>query len=149
MSRCSGHKKDSKRYYDWMYHAYQDLMAARFLIQDGDLYEPTVFHCQQAVEKSLKSFMLYKAHRLFDGHNITWLCKQAAMLDCGFTPFIEKTVELNKFYIEARYPADIPTIIDEETAQALLNCAESIAGIVCGAVKFDYNSYHKRRVRSS
>jgi HEPN domain-containing protein len=148
MSRSGERKKDSKRYFDWMYHAEQDLMAARALSRRADLFEPAVFHCQQAVEKALKGFMLYKSRRLFDGHNITWLCKQAALTDAAFTPFIEKTAELNKFYIEARYPADIPTIIDGESAQSALQCAEGVAEIAKDALKFDYNTYHKRGVRN-
>jgi HEPN domain-containing protein len=92
--------------------------------------------------------MLYKAGRLFDGHNITWLCKQAALLNPEFTDYIEKTAELNKYYIEARYPADIPTIVGDEFAREALLCAEGIPSVVREALKFDFKSYHKRGVRA-
>ncbi|MCI5904995.1 MAG: HEPN domain-containing protein [Oscillospiraceae bacterium] len=144
MSRSSSHSTDSKRYYDWLFHAYQDLLAAKTLIEDNRLYEPTVFHCQQAIEKSLKAYMLYKTHRLFDGHNLTWLCKQAAMLDSGFTKWIGKSTLLNRFYIETRYPADIPTEIDRSLAEDILAATEEMTDFVCDTIKFDFNSYHKR-----
>lgn len=144
MSRSSSHSTDSKRYYDWLFHAYQDLLAAKTLIEDHRLYEPTVFHCQQAIEKSLKAYMLYKTHRLFDGHNLTWLCKQAAMLDSGFTKWIGKSTLLNRFYIETRYPADIPTEIDRSLAEDILAATEEMTDFVCDTIKFDFNSYHKR-----
>lgn len=144
MSRSSSHSTDSKRYYDWLFHAYQDLLAAKTLIEDSRLYEPTVFHCQQAIEKSLKAYMLYKTHRLFDGHNLTWLCKQAAMLDSGFTKWIGKSTLLNRFYIETRYPADIPTEIDRSLAEDILAATEEMTDFVCDTIKFDFNSYHKR-----
>jgi HEPN domain-containing protein len=132
-----------------MYHAEQDLRAARFLAKDAGLCEPAVFHCQQAVEIALKSYLLFTARRLFDGHNITWLCKQAALSDGGFAPLIEKTADLNKFYIETRYPADIPTLIDADFTAEALACAEDISALVRKAVKFDFNSYHKRGMRKA
>lgn len=144
MSRNNSHKTDSKRYYDWLYHAYQDLLSAKVLIDDRRLYEQVVFHCQQAMEKSFKAFLLYKTHHLLDGHNLTWLCKQAAMLDDEFTGWIGKSTVLNRFYIETRYPADIPANITREFADTVLNDTEQLVDLVCDRIKFDYNSYHKR-----
>ena len=147
MSRNNSHKTDSKRYYDWLYHAYQDLLSAKVLIDDKRLYEQVDFHCQQAMEKSLKAFLLYKSHRLFDGHNLTWLCKQAAMLDSEFTDWIEKSTQLNRFYIETHYPADIPANITRDFADTVLTDTQELVDVVCERIKFDYNSYHKRTKR--
>lgn len=144
MSRRSNHSTDSKRYYDWLFHAYQDLLAAKVLIKDKRLYDSVVFHCQQAMEKSLKGYLLYKARRLFDGHNVTWLCKQAAMLDEGFKQWISKSTSLNRYYIETRYPADIPVDISYETAKEILEATEELIDYSCERIKFDFNSYHKR-----
>ncbi len=144
MSRGNNHTGDSKRYYDWLYHACQDMMAARMLIADKRLYGPTVFHCQQAIEKSLKAFLLYKHRKLFDGHNLTWLCKQAALTDGAFTKWLGKCALLNRFYIETRYPADIPEDITRELAEDILNAAEEMTEFIYDVVGFDYNSYHKR-----
>ena len=79
-----------------------------------------------------------------DGHNLTWLCKQAAMLDDEFTGWIGKSTVLNRFYIETRYPADIPANITREFADTVLNDTEQLVDLVCDRIKFDYNSYHKR-----
>lgn len=144
MSRSSNHSSDSKRYYDWLYHAYQDMLAAKKLIEDKRLYGQVVFHCQQAIEKGIKAFLLYKHHKLFDGHNLTWLCKQAAMTDQEFTKWLTKCAMLNRFYIETRYPADIPEEIDREMAEDILFAADEMTVFICGYIKFDYNSYHKR-----
>ena len=144
MSRKSSHSGDSKRYYDWLFHAYQDLLAARMLITDKRLFNPTVFHCQQAIEKSLKAFLLYKHRKLFDGHNLTWLCKQAALTDQSFTKWIGKSTLLNRFYIETRYPADIPEEIDRQLVEEILEATEDMMDFICDSIKFDYNSYHYR-----
>ena len=43
-----------------------------------------------------------------DGHNLTWLCKQAVKLDGTFARWLSQSAKLNRCYIETRYPADIP-----------------------------------------
>jgi HEPN domain-containing protein len=144
MSRQSSHTSDSKRYYDWLYHAYQDILSGHMLIDDPRLAEQAVFHCQQAIEKSLKAFLLYKTHKLFDGHNLAWLCKQAALLDSGFTPWLSRCAALNRFYIETRYPADIPAEMPVSAAKEILSDTDDIMEYVCDALKFDFASYHKR-----
>lgn len=145
MARSSGKKGDSKRYYDWVYHAVLDRMAAEKLCRDPKLYYTAAFHCQQCIEKALKGFLLYKSHRLFDGHNLTWLCKQAAMLDGGFTQWIDESVVLNRYYIETRYPADIPLEIDSQSMESLMTICGGMLDFICDMIKFDFNSYHKRK----
>lgn len=144
MSRGSNHTTDSKRYYDWLYHACLDIMSARMLMADERLSKPVVFHCQQAMEKSLKAFLLYKHRKLFDGHNLTWLCKQAAMTDQSFTEWISKSALLNRYYIETRYPADIPEEISRELVKEILAATEKMLGVICELTKFDYRSYRKK-----
>ena len=144
MSRESSHTADSKRYYDWLFHAYQDLLAAKILVDDKRLYGATVFHCQQAIEKALKAFLLYKSHKLLDGHNLAWLCKKAAMLEGSFTKWLPECATLNRFYIETRYPADIPIEIERDFADTTLAATDEMVDFVCDEIKFDYNSYHKR-----
>ena len=42
-----------------------------------------------------------------DGHNLTWLCRQAKKYDRGFHQWFDESADLNQCYIETRYPADI------------------------------------------
>lgn len=144
MSRSSSHSTDSKRYYDWLYHACLDIMSARILMEDERLAKTVVFHCQQAMEKGLKAFLLYKHRKLFDGHNLTWLCKQAALTDQSFTKWISKSAQLNRYYIETRYPADIPEEIGMELTKEILEATEEMMEFVCDITKFDYRSYRKK-----
>ena len=55
-----------------------------------------------------------------------------------------KSTLLNRFYIETRYPADIPTEIDRSLAEDILAATEEMTDFVCDTIKFDFNSYHKR-----
>ena len=98
--------------------AYDDYRAVELLRQDSTLNNMTAFHCQQCAEKSLKGYILAKDNQPVDGHNLTWLCKRAIRIDERFTQWLDESAALNKFYIETRYPTDIPTeISDEETAR--------------------------------
>ncbi len=147
MSRSSK-KGDSKRYYDWIYHAALDRMAAERLCGDKVLYYTAAFHCQQCIEKALKGYLLYKSRKLMDGHNLTWLCKQAAMMDSGFIQWIDESAVLNRYYIETRYPADIPMEISADDMQSLIKMSGDMMDFICEATKFDFNSYHKKSRRA-
>ena len=58
---------DSRRYYDWLEHSSQDLIAAKILSEDDRCYRLSAFHCQQAIEKALKAYILLKSDVLVDG----------------------------------------------------------------------------------
>ena len=124
MSRNSK-KGDSKRYYDWIYHASLDRMAAEVLCDDPQLYYVAAFHCQQCIEKALKGYLLFRTGRHFDGHNLTYLCRQAIQLDSKvFSEYLDESAALNDLYIETRYPTDLPFEIDELEVRRYLDMAE-------------------------
>lgn len=141
------HKTDSKRCYDWMFYAYGDIISARLLSTDKRLYSMAAFHCQQCAEKALKAFLLSKNHKLMDGHNLTWLCKQAALVNDGFARWIAESAMLNRYYIETRYPADILLEVDREALEQITVSAEGLLEFAAQQIKFDYASYHKKNVR--
>ena len=58
---------DSKRYFDWLYYAHIDLLAANELMEQPLCYNTVAFHCQQAIEKAIKGYLLYRRHRLYKG----------------------------------------------------------------------------------
>ncbi|MGN1089534.1 MAG: HEPN domain-containing protein [Huintestinicola sp.] len=148
MSR-GNNKNDSKRYYDWIYHAHIDRFSAEALCNDRLLYDAAAFHCQQCIEKGLKGYLLFKSRRLLDGHNLTWLCKQAAMMDSGFVKWLDESAVLNRYYIETRYPADIPLEIDSATMQSLMDMSGEMLDFICEQTGFDFRSYHKKSRKSN
>lgn len=146
MSRAS-RKGDSKRYYDWIYRAALDRMAAERLCGEKELYDCAAFHCQQCIEKALKGYLLFKSRKLLDGHNLTWLCKQAALIDSAFTEWIDESAVLNRYYIETRYPADIISWVDKETLDVLMKISGDMLELICDRTKFDFASYHRKSGR--
>ena len=102
-----------------------DLQCARLLLTyGGDAYN-IAFHCQQAIEKALKGYLLYRTGKHFDGHNLTYLCRQAIRLDPdGFSEYLDESAALNDLYIETRYPTDLPFEINEVEIRRYLDMAE-------------------------
>ena len=144
MTRRRKGASDSCFYYKWLDKALCDLQAARLLLTYGGAHYNIAFHCQQAIEKALKGYLLFKSRPLLDGHNLTWLCKQAAMMDDSFIQWIDESAVLNRYYIETRYPADIPLEINSSTMKSLMNMSGSMMDFICDITKFDFNSYHRK-----
>lgn len=121
---------DSKRYYDWLDCAADDLRAADLLLGEDDTLNAAAFHCQQCIEKALKSYILYKTRGHVDGHNLTWLCRQAVKLDGRFDEWLDESAVLNRFYIETRYPADIPLELNKKAVRRVYGMAEDMFNFI-------------------
>ena len=117
---------DSRYYYKWLEKALSDLQSARILLTWGGDEMAVAFHCQQAIEKALKGYLLFRTGRHFDGHNLTFLCRQATMCDDRFIEYLDESAALNNYYIETRYPTDLPFEITEVQMYKILAMAEDM-----------------------
>ena len=122
---------DSKRYYDWLDRAGEDIQCAHLLTQSDACYNGAAFHCQQTIEKALKAYILLKSDILVDGHNLTWLCKRAMKYDRKFGSWLTESASLNKCYIETRYPADIPLELEYEEVRRYYLMAKDMYLFIC------------------
>jgi HEPN domain-containing protein len=122
---------DSRRYYEWLERAGDDIAAAELLLNSENTLCAAAFHCQQCIEKALKGYILYKTDQHLDGHNLTWLCRQAVKSDRHFEEWLDDSVILNRYYIETRYPADIPLKIDKATVSRAYNMALEMYKFTC------------------
>lgn len=130
MRRPSKGTADSLFYYKWLDKALIDLQTARILYTwDGD-EKMIAFHCQQAIEKALKGYLLFKSGRHFDGHNLTFLCRQAMKFDKIFEEYLDESAALNNYYIETRYPTDLPFSISEPQVISILRMAEDTFSVI-------------------
>ena len=83
----------------WMNKAESDLSASRKSIESKE-FEWAGFQIQQAVEKSLKSVLIFKEDKLFKTHDLIVLGKEAGLpMD-----LIEYCEDLSKLYLHSRYP---------------------------------------------
>ena len=121
---------DSKKFREWLSKSKSDLDAARLLYDyDHDL-SLVAFHCQQAVEKSLKGFILALSGKLVSGHSLLTLVKVAESIDSDFAELKRDCSYLNQYYIETRYPPDIPFEITKSESEECLKIAESILTLI-------------------
>lgn len=136
MGRYRGQRGDSKSYIDWLDKADDDLEAARILKNCKGDNEIIAFHCQQCIEKALKAYLLLKAGRHFDGHSLIYLCRKACDFDESFKQWLDESADLNRYYIETRYPADIPLDINDKHIEKLYNMAFDMFSYIEGKIAF-------------
>ena len=98
----------------WFDKAEADLTAANILFESNPLVLDIVcFHCQQAVEKYLKGFLVFYDVEFPKTHILEYLIKLCSKVDPVFN-----TIELNElsqFAVRARYPHDRYAPEREET----------------------------------
>jgi HEPN domain-containing protein len=111
---------------DWLEKALVDYRSAEILFAyEGD-YGIVAFHCQQAIEKLFKAYILKQAKELIEGHSLVFLCRKAGEYDPLLNNFLKKCAFVNQFYIESRYPADIPMAMEKSEAQECIDIADAL-----------------------
>lgn len=121
---------DTTRFKDWIEKASRDIKAAEVLKENDCGNDMVAFHCQQAVEKLLKAYIIAKSGVIIGSHSLIFLCKEAAKYDIGFKIHIKDCAFVNQFYIETRYPADEPLIVTDEEADECIAISKRIYDIV-------------------
>lgn len=91
-------KKITKK---WLEFANNDLQSAKVLL-DSKAYENAIWHCHQAVEKTIKAIVVEKEIRLRKTHDLIGLVNDAKInLSKSLSEFID---DLNPYYNPIRYP---------------------------------------------
>jgi HEPN domain-containing protein len=118
------------RYQDWLNQAQNDLAWAKHS-QSGGFHAQTCFIAQQASEKALKAYCLFRGFDTIRTHSLYQIVKAL-----GENGLLEKHArELDLFYISARYPDAFPAgapfeIITGDQAERALAAAADILRIV-------------------
>ncbi|ATW28164.1 HEPN domain-containing protein [Candidatus Formimonas warabiya] len=125
---------DSKRYHDWLEKAKRDIKSAKILKQNDCGNDVVAFHSQQAIEKSLKGFLLKHTGQVAEGHSLIYLCKEATNYNIEFKKSLKNCAFVNQYYIETRYPADNPLNVPNEEAEECITIAEDIYKLVMDSI---------------
>ena len=104
----------------WFQKAYNDLITAfhMFMNVHPKQNEISCYHCQQAVEKALKAFLLFTDIEAPYTHDLAMLCQLCIEQDSSFSNYLDDCADLSQYATRARYPDDIE-ITEEETSIAL------------------------------
>lgn len=100
----------------WQEKANEDLLVVERLTDSEIIATSSVcFHCQQAVEKLLKAFLIANGVDVKKTHNIEFLLSECSDIDKDFTDIDPK--ELSDFEVDARYPGDMYIPDEKETLE--------------------------------
>ena len=102
---------------EWVKKGDSDFIAAKTLAPQKGVENQTGFHCQQAIEKWLKAYLIKQGEEIRKIHDLT-----ALVIECEkFDPYFEELESLvegiTDFAVEFRYPGENAT--SEEVKDAL------------------------------
>jgi HEPN domain-containing protein len=104
----------------WLRRASQDMRAAAHgLRADPPLLDDVVFHCQQAVEKSLLGFLVWHQREHPQTHDIAMIGRDCTEIDPTLQLLIQQAAPLSDYAWKYRYPSDEETPSHAETSEAM------------------------------
>ncbi|HEY2800879.1 MAG TPA: HEPN domain-containing protein [Chthoniobacterales bacterium] len=100
----------------WLEKASNDLKTARIIgaAADGPL-DTAIYHCQQAAEKSIKGYLVFRETAFEKSHDVVRLVRQAEAVDDRFAQFLGAAELLTPLAWQFRYPTDL---VGEEPTRA-------------------------------
>ena len=114
----------------WLSRARMDLNTAQAALA-FQRPEPAAacFHCQQAVEKSLKAFLVFQAVEFEWSHRIEYLVNLCVEQDKTFEQIRNSAAPLSDYAVRFRYPAEEADPSPEQAKEAL-DVAQKVYGFV-------------------
>ncbi|MDR3232787.1 MAG: HEPN domain-containing protein [Planctomycetaceae bacterium] len=106
----------------WFEKAKSDLHCAR-VMSNGEQPEWYIacFHCQQAMEKALKAYLVFKDIEPPKIHNLSRLCRMCTEHDKSFAAIFEVCANMSLYLADVRYPDNELCVGETEVKSALEN----------------------------
>jgi HEPN domain-containing protein len=114
----------------WRLKAEEDFTAATILADHGGPPATICFLCQQVAEKYLKGYLLLRRQPPKRIHHLDVLLEDCIALDDSFHGLVDDAVFLKRYYIESRYPDDIPEDVRPEEAVEAIAAASHLRDFV-------------------
>ena len=108
----------------WLAKANDDLRAGGLVLTAAPpLVEDALFHPQQAVEKSIKGFLVWHGRQFRKTHDLREIGGVAIELDATLEPLLRRAARLGPFAGVFRYPTEmgVPTLEEAQEALGLAN----------------------------
>jgi HEPN domain-containing protein len=104
----------------WISKAAADLRAAKHdLVATPPILADATFHCQQAVEKLFKGFLMWHGVPFRKTHSLEELGEQCLDLDAALRDQVDRAVPLTEYAWKFRYPGEPEEPSLEEAEEAL------------------------------
>jgi HEPN domain-containing protein len=115
----------------WLSRAATDLRAAALdLAADPPVLDDLVFHCQQAVEKAMKSLLTWHDEPFGKTHNLESLGEACLRLDSTLRPLVDRAVPLTEYAWKFRYLGEHEGASRDESERALVIAREAFEAIL-------------------
>ena len=112
----------------WVNKAKHDMISAQRLLEiEPMILDTACFHCQQAVEKYLKAYLIYNELPIEKTHDIIFLLNQCANFDPIFATI--DPLDINSYAVNGRYP-DSNLMPEKEEAETYYQLALQIRTLV-------------------
>lgn len=112
----------------WVRIAQENLQMAKLALPQK-LFSPLTYHCQQATEKALKGYHVFKKQPIMKTHDLAKLLETCLVFDRDFEKLRQAVMELNPYSSKFRYPTEFE-IPDEYDAAMAIKYAESVLRFV-------------------
>jgi HEPN domain-containing protein len=127
-----------KQVEDWVLLADSDLRAAEIILKDEHpLTNIIAFHCQQAIEKYLKAFLIEKNIPLIKTHDLIKLNGMINEIE-KLNIDEKKLLVINEVSAESRYPGELGLMPDglptNEEVNKFIEYAKEIKTIICKSI---------------
>jgi len=125
----------------WIIKADHDLGTAKITYFNIPEYLDTVtFHCQQAVEKYLKAYLIFLSISFRLTHDLVYLLELISQKDSDFGEFYDLISELQGYAVEVRYPKETIYLSEEKVENSII-LAKNMRDLVTDKMnlKIDYN----------
>ncbi len=129
--------KNSKNCQDWLLKAENDLKAAEgiFGYYEQPPTDTICYHCHQVAEKALKGYFVYREIPLSKTHDLITLLNIGLSKDKTLEILRNELKVLNKYYIEAKYPPDMPIEYPKDEAYEAINKARLVFETIKNKIK--------------
>lgn len=98
----------------WLEKADHDRQSVELLLaQAKPLTEIAAFHCQQAVEKTLKAYLVYREHEFEKTHDLRALANMCGQYDGEFLALLDDVEPLTAYAVRFRYPGPTEPIVEQ------------------------------------
>jgi len=115
----------------WLQYASDDLRISKLALDDAQPAIPvSLVLAQQAAEKALKGYLIFKKQPIVKTHQLIMLVNLCAEHDKEFETLLDYAVNLTPHVTVSRYPDNFTMIPDLTTAKLLYDEARSIVAFV-------------------
>jgi HEPN domain-containing protein len=120
---------------EWLIKGDHDIEMAQLLYNERGYTETIAFLIQQAVEKYVKGFLVFRGVKPKRTHDLERLLDDVIEIDKSFEKFIGMGTKITKYYIDSRYPIGFTIEYSREEIKQSLDEAYEIIAKIKQAIK--------------